>query len=104
MALNTNIVSSIFFQLRNLFKNRMDEFSCFFYYFFCYLKEGCSFSDVKGNFSKRIGVSSNEVLENQFRVGEVSGIVIISFSVNSGKGLLEVFEPPDESFEVYRDL
>jgi hypothetical protein len=42
----------------------------------------------------RIGVPSKEILEDDFRVSEIRGVVVIGLSVNSGEGVLEVSRPP----------
>lgn len=42
-----------------------------------------------------VGVSSDEVLEEQLRVGEVGGVVLEGLSVASHQGLLQVGAEPD---------
>ena len=47
-----------------------------------------------------IGISTNEVLENQFGILEVRCFMIIRLPMNSIESLLKVLKPPDKSFDI----
>ena len=46
------------------------------------------------------GVSSDEILEDDLRILEITSLVIVSLSVDSSKSLLKVLVPPDVSLHV----
>eukprot|EP00330_Aristerostoma_sp_ATCC50986_P007410 CAMPEP_0114600466 /NCGR_PEP_ID=MMETSP0125-20121206/23061_1 /TAXON_ID=485358 ORGANISM="Aristerostoma sp., Strain ATCC 50986" /NCGR_SAMPLE_ID=MMETSP0125 /ASSEMBLY_ACC=CAM_ASM_000245 /LENGTH=195 /DNA_ID=CAMNT_0001808675 /DNA_START=171 /DNA_END=758 /DNA_ORIENTATION=+ len=52
-------------------------------------------------YSLSTSVSLNEILENEFRISKIASSVVVGLSVDSGKGLLKIFEPPDESLEIF---
>lgn len=47
-----------------------------------------------------ISISADEVLEQNFRVLEIRGLVVIGLPVNEPESIPEVLEPPDELLEV----
>jgi len=47
-----------------------------------------------------VGVSSDEILEEEFRILEIGGFVVVGLSVDSAEGFLKVFEPENESSDI----
>jgi len=47
----------------------------------------------------RIGVSSDEILQNHFTISEIGRRVVLSFSMNSLQSFSEIFEPPNTSLK-----
>ena len=72
-----------------------------FYFSLPLSEESSSFSDIQGKSLVWISVSSDEILEDEFRILEIWLFVVVGLSVDSGESFLEVFVPPDESLEVY---
>ena len=54
----------------------------------------------EGLLSGLIGVSTDEVLEEELRVGEVRGIILEGLSVAAHQSLLEISGPPDPSLHL----
>ena len=52
-------------------------------------------SDSEWLYEGVVCVSTDEILEQQFRVSEVAGVVVPVLSVTSDEGLLEILGPPD---------
>ena len=50
-----------------------------------------------------VAVSSDEILEEEFRILEIGGFVVVGLSVDSAEGFLKVFEPENESSDIYSD-
>lgn len=64
----------------------------------------CDLSDpdgvLHGAAALRVGVSADEVLEENLGVPEVGGLVVVGLPVHKLKSILEVLVPPDEPLEV----
>ena len=67
---------------------------------FTSLQESASFFEDEWHLLAWITVSSDKILKNQFRILEIRGIVVICGSVNFHKSFSEIFEPPNELFDV----
>ena len=46
-------------------------------------------------------VSSDEVLEQKFRILEIRGIMVVGLSVDSAESFLKIFEPVNEFSDIY---
>ena len=57
-------------------------------------------STRKGEGLGRVSVSSDEILEEEFRILEIGGFVVVGLSVDSAEGFLKVFEPENESSDI----
>jgi hypothetical protein len=79
-----------------------------FFLYFIFLNESYRVSEynssifhTKRSFTVWIAVPADEILEDDFGVLKVRGMVIIGLTVDSEQCLLIVLEPPDVALDVY---
>jgi len=76
---------------------------CFYYfnvYYSIYSEKYGSIFHRQRSLAVRVGVPFYEILKDQFRIFKIRCFMIVSLSMNSIKGLLIIFKPPDKSLHI----